>query len=111
MLQKLWLNRNFILVIDPLKNLKKLDTLGLFHNEIQNENKALEVFSELPNLKDISIDGNPVSSKVSFKYQLILRLKQLEKLDEDPIQELDRDVAEQFFIQNRSKDTILLIIS
>jgi len=39
-----------------------------------------------------------VSSKVSFKYELIMRFKPLEMLDEEPIQELDRDVAEQFFV-------------
>lgn len=45
-------------------------------------------------MKDLSIDGNPVSAKIDFKYDLILRFKQLEVLDEEPIQELDRDVAE-----------------
>jgi Leucine-rich repeat len=76
--------------------------LGLFHNEILNEVKAIEVFEELPLLRDLSIDGNPVSVKVNFKYELILRFKQLEILDEEPIQDLDRDVADQFFLQNRS---------
>lgn len=75
--------------------------MGLFHNEILNEKKAFDVLEELPNLKDLSIDGNPVSVKVDFKYELILRFKQLELLDEEPLQELDRDVAEQFFVQNR----------
>jgi hypothetical protein len=32
-----------------------------------------------------------------------MRFKQLERLDEEAIEELDRDIAEQFFIQNRSK--------
>lgn len=94
LLQRLWLNRNFIFIIDPLKKLKKLNTLGLFHNEIMNEKKAIEVFEQLPLLTDISIDGNPISAKVDFKYELIIRFKQLERLDEEPIQELDRDVAE-----------------
>lgn len=69
-------------------------TLGLFHNEIMNDKKCYEVFEELPCLTDLSIDGNPVSSKVQFKYELILRLKALETLDEEAIKELDRDVAE-----------------
>jgi Leucine-rich repeat (LRR) protein len=50
--------------MDPLKKLKRITTLGLFHNEILNENKAIEVLSELPALQDLSIDGNPVSAKV-----------------------------------------------
>jgi internalin A len=64
LLEKLWLNRNHILIIDPLKNLKKLKTLGLFHNEIINDKRAIEVLEELPNLRDLSIDGNPVSARV-----------------------------------------------
>ena len=76
-------------------------TLGLFFNEILNEQRVIEVLEELPLLKDLSIDGNPVSSKVSFKYELLFRFKQLEVLDEEPIKELDRDVAEQYYISNR----------
>jgi Leucine-rich repeat (LRR) protein len=72
-------------MIDPLKKLKKLNTLGLFHNEIMNEIKAMEVFEQLPMLTDLSIDGNPVSAKVNFKYELIMRFKQIERLDEEPI--------------------------
>jgi hypothetical protein len=66
-----------------------------------NEKRALEVLEELPLLKELSIDCNPVSSKISFKYELIFRFKQIEVLDDEPIKELDRDVAEQYFIQNR----------
>jgi internalin A len=75
LLQKLWLNRNFILVVEPLRKLKKLNTLGLFHNEIMNEKKVVEIFEEMPYLSDLSIDGNPVATKVSFKYELIMRFK------------------------------------
>ena len=109
-LQKLWLNRNFIMVVEPLRALKKLNTLGLFHNEISNENKAWEVFEDLPALRDLSIDGNPVSAKASFKYELIMRLRLLDTLDDEPIQELDRDVAEQFFVQNRSKALLINLL-
>lgn len=86
------------MVIEPLRTLKKLTTLGLFHNEISNEIKAAEIFEELSCLKELSVDGNPVAAKASFKYELIVRLKGLEVLDEEPVQDLDRDVAEQFFL-------------
>ena len=67
--------------------------LGLFHNEIMNDRKSLEVFESLHNLKELSIDGNPVSTSIQFKYECIMRLKYLEVFDEETIQELDRDVA------------------
>ena len=66
-----------------------------------NEKRAMEVLEELPNLKELSIDCNPVSAKISFKYELIYKFKQIEVLDDEPIKELDRDVAQQYFIQNR----------
>jgi hypothetical protein len=59
--------------------------LALFHNEISNDKKAAEVFDCLKNLKELSIDGNPVSAKIEFKYDLILRLKKLELLDDDAV--------------------------
>ena len=37
------------------------------------------------------------------KYELIMRLPKLENLDDDAVKELDREVAEQFCIQNKSK--------
>ncbi len=77
--------------------------MGLFHNEILNDKRAIEVFEELPNLKDLSIDGNPVSVKIHFKYELIVRFKNLETLDEDAVKEFDREIADQYFIQNRCK--------
>ena len=72
--------------------------LGLFHNEIFNEKKALEVLESLTRLKELSIDANPVSSKIEFKYELLLRNKELQSLDEEAIKEMDREIAEQFFI-------------
>jgi hypothetical protein len=85
-------------VIEPLRKLNRLEVLGLFNNEIFNEKKAMEVLESLKNLKELSMDGNPISANVKFKYELILRVKKLETLDDDAIQELDRDVAEAYFI-------------
>jgi len=67
-------------VIDPLKNLTSLEVLGLFHNEIFNGAKSLEVLAFLGinyKLRDISIDGNPISSTTRFKNQLILSIPKL----------------------------------
>lgn len=50
------------MVIDPLKKLTRLEVLGLFNNEIFNENKAIDILSHLQNLRELSIDGNPVSA-------------------------------------------------
>lgn len=100
LLEKLYLNRNQISIIDAIKNLTSLNTLALFHNEIFNAQKALEIFAYLGinyKLRDISIDGNPISSTTKFKYQLIISIPKLQVLDDERIQELDHDLAEQYF--------------
>jgi len=75
-------------VIDPLKKLTSLTTLGLFHNEIFNAQKSLEIFAFLGinyKLREISIDGNPISSTTRFKNQLLVSIPKLEMLDEERI--------------------------
>jgi Leucine-rich repeat (LRR) protein len=100
LLEKLYLNRNQVAIIDPIKSLTSLTTLGLFHNEIFNSQKSLEILAYLGinyKLRDISIDGNPISSTTKFKYQLIMSIPKLQVLDDERIQQLDLDVAEQYF--------------
>jgi Leucine-rich repeat (LRR) protein len=89
LLQKLFLNRNKIVVIDSIKSLINLEVLGLFHNEIIDFDSTLRIIQDLAQegkLKELSIDGNPVSSSVNFKYTLILTATKLLTIDEDPVQ-------------------------
>jgi len=100
LLEKLFLNRNKIAVVDPLKKLTSLQTLGLFHNEIFNGQKTLEIFAYLGinyKLREISIDGNPITSTTRFKNSMIVAIPKLETLDEDRVEPLDRQVAEKYF--------------
>ena len=95
-LEKLYLNRNQVSVIEPIKNLTNLSVLGLFHNEIFNSKSTLEVLAYLGinfKLREISIDGNPISSTTRFKNQLLTSIPKLKMLDEERIEELDREVA------------------
>jgi Leucine-rich repeat (LRR) protein len=88
LLEKLFLNRNQISIIEPIRKLTSLQTVGLFHNEIFNSEKSLEIFAYLGvhyKLREISIDGNPISSTTKFKNQLILSIPKLETLDEERI--------------------------
>jgi Leucine-rich repeat (LRR) protein len=101
LLEKLFLNRNQVTIIEPIKALTSLQVLGLFHNEIFNAQKSLEVLAFLGinfKLREISIDGNPISSTTKFKHQLIASIPKLLVLDDEKLSELDREIAEQFFI-------------
>jgi hypothetical protein len=63
----------------------------------------LEIFAFLGinyKLREISIDGNPISSTTRFKNQLIVAIPKLEMLDEERVQQLDREVANQYFELN-----------
>ena len=88
-------------MIEPLSHLKKLKVVGLFNNEIFNFEKALEIIAELvikEKLTEISIDGNPISSSIKFKYSLIyVAASRLKVLDDDKIGELDHEIAIQYF--------------
>jgi len=97
LLEKLYLNRNHIINIDPILKLQNLLSLGLFHNEILSAERALEIFESLSKLRDLSIDGNPCSSKIEFKYELMLRIPTITLLDEEPIKEFDVDIAKKYF--------------
>jgi Leucine-rich repeat (LRR) protein len=50
MLSKLWLNRNNITTIEPLEKLTKLKVIGLFHNEIFNDTRTLDILEGLTQL-------------------------------------------------------------
>ena len=70
LLEKLFLNRNKIQIIQPLKKLTSLQTIGLFHNDIFNAESSMEVFVHLGTkyrLREISIDANPISSTTRFR--------------------------------------------
>ena len=88
MLEKLFLNRNQISVIDPIRHLTSLQVVGLFHNEIFNASKSLEIFAYLGinyKLREISVDGNPISSTTKFKNQLIISIPKLQMLDDEKV--------------------------
>ena len=60
----------------------------------------MSTLCSLTKLKELSIGGNPCSSTAEFNYELICRMPQLKMLDDEAVKELDRDVAEQYFVTN-----------
>ena len=62
--------------------------LGLFHNEIINSQKSLEIFAYLAiscKLTELSIEGNPISNTSKFKNQILVSIPQIEILDDEKI--------------------------
>lgn len=99
-LEKLHLNRNRVSIIEPLSRMTSLQVIGLFHNEIFNQTSTFETLTMLCSqhkLRELSIDGNPITSTVRFRNMLIVSLPKLDVLDEEKIRDLDREVAEKYF--------------
>lgn len=97
-LEKLFLAHNKIGDITPLCKLKKLAVLDLLDNDIFHEESTVTALTQLPKLCELSIGSNPVNAKGIFKHQIILKLN-LEKLEDDKVTELDKDIAKMYYVQ------------
>ena len=96
-LKSLQLNHNKISVIEPVSKLLNLKQLGLFYNDIMDNDLAISALMKCNKLRELSIDGNPCARTPEFGYELLMRLPDLKVLNEETIKELDRDVAEQYY--------------
>jgi hypothetical protein len=67
-----------------------------FDNDILEKFYAMSLRSE-----SIFVKKEVIHNLQKDKKLMIYKFKQIEILDDEPIKELDRDVAEQYFIQNR----------
>ena len=76
-----------------MQSLKGLKILAMYHNKVYDKESVVNVLSSLPKLKELCLDGNPCATKVEFNFELIVTLSKLKLLNDDAIQELDRDVA------------------
>lgn len=56
----------------------------------------MQIVTDFPKLKELSLDGNPCAAKQEFNYELILRIPKLRLLNDDAVKEMDRDVAKDF---------------
>jgi Leucine-rich repeat (LRR) protein len=96
-LRALHLNHNKVSMIDSVAKLLNLKQLGLFYNDVIDSEHAMSVLVRCTKLKELSIDGNPCSRSPEFGYELLMCLPGLKVYNEEPVKELDRDVAEQYY--------------
>lgn len=57
-------------MLDAIKEMGSLTTLGIFHNELFDPKSTLDILVNLGRnfkLRDISVDGNPITSTVRFR--------------------------------------------
>lgn len=94
-LEKLWLSNNRISDIKPLADIKTLKVVSLYKNKLKSLDEIVLVFRQLPKIDELDLDGNPVTRKYLYKYDLLYSIK-LSKLDGEHISEIDYELAKTF---------------
>lgn len=77
--------------------LQSLRHLSLFRNDLSDLPAVLDVLSTLPGLRRLDIGGNSCVDDDSQSYGIVRTLPQLERLDGEPVGQVDRALAEEFF--------------
>lgn len=95
-LQHFFVANNRVRDPSPLVACTQLQTLHLFRNNIANLELAITALSHLPRLRELELAGNPCALAPEYKHRLVLHLE-LETLDGDTINQLDYDLANDYF--------------
>uniref|UniRef100_A0A8D0H1M9 Leucine rich repeat containing 9 n=1 Tax=Sphenodon punctatus TaxID=8508 RepID=A0A8D0H1M9_SPHPU len=98
----LHLEENRLRELNNLQPLVKLQKLFLGFNRIQ-ELSELEKLEAIPNLKELSVYGNPISRKTSHRPVLLFRLPNLQVLDGATVSAEERTRAELHLLEQQVK--------
>ncbi|KAG2489114.1 hypothetical protein HYH03_012340 [Edaphochlamys debaryana] len=98
-LQHLFVANNRVRDVSPLAELVHLETLHLFRNQISDLDGSLAVLVHLVKLRELELAGNPCSLCPDYKHRVVLQLE-LESLDGDAINQLDYDLANEYYAAN-----------
>ncbi|CAM9992325.1 unnamed protein product [Ectocarpus fasciculatus] len=104
-LRRLYLSNNLIASTERLTvSYPKLQTLCLFKNMLPNLASALEPLRRnLLDLRELDLDGNPCSRSRGYKHRVIRCCPRLRELDGEELGQLDRDLSDLFFEEQRNK--------
>lgn len=83
--------------MEPVGELKNLKTLGLFNNELVDQDSVVDTIASLPKLRELCIDGNPATRNLEFHYTIVLKMPKLKMLNEEPIKSIDAQIATKYF--------------
>nr|CDS30975.1 leucine rich repeat containing protein 67 [Hymenolepis microstoma] len=80
-LRYLDISRSGLNCLDGLEHLTNLESLDLRSNRLFNESELINYLSQAPNLKDLSIAGNPFSKTPRINEKIIVSARNLEILN------------------------------
>ena len=85
-----------------LSSFTEINVLYLHANKISSF-KELKCLSGLTKLRSITLHGNPIAEKKSYRLYLIINLPALNQIDFSPITRQDRETAKTWAAANRRK--------
>ena len=103
-LENLNAENNQITAILNLEKNKKIKILKLSHNNIENYNMTLDIINKLKNIEELTINFNPFLNEIfAYKKFFTFIFQYILKLDNEIIQDVDRDLARRFIFENKEK--------
>jgi hypothetical protein len=103
-LENLNAENNQITAILNLEKNKKIKILKLSHNNIENYNMTLDIINKLKNIEELTINFNPFLNEIfAYKKFFTFIFQYILKLDNEIIQDVDRDLARRFIFEDKEK--------
>ena len=95
-LHTLQVSQNYLTTAEDIMELKLCPSIGILdlqHNKLDDPS-IIDIFSEMPNLGVLTLQGNPVINKIKFyRKVLICAISSLKYLDDRPVFDKDRAAA------------------
>ena len=92
-LTELYASFNDIADVAPLAELDFLEVLDLEGNRVEDED-APDYLNMCPALRELSLEGNPIARRVSYRNDVCVAVKRLRMLDDAPVTDADRAAFE-----------------
>lgn len=71
----------------------------MYTNQLVGLENTIESLQACNGLREVDLDGNPLSLEPGYRHHVVRWLLGLEKLDGDPILPLDRELSHDYFLQ------------
>eukprot|EP00873_Tetraselmis_striata_P023365 jgi/Tetstr1/443629/TSEL_031627.t2 len=103
-LRELYLSNNAVADLEPLAACRSLQRLSLLNNNVCVLDAAVFALSSLPDLLELDLAGNPMSSSPAYRHRLVRDLPSLATLDGELLGPSEGEVALRFFETNPEYD-------